>query len=100
MSEVKEGGTRKSRGEWIDLVAAYEAADVPQRKFCETHGIPYSSFCYWRKKLSVETSASSTALVELPALFAEHRPVEQSETANSRWRVELELGAGTVLRIR
>lgn len=100
MSEEKEGATRKSRGEWVELMAAYEAADLPQREFCKTHGIPYSSFCYWRKQLSMEGRSSSAALVELPAAFAEQLAGERSATANSPWRVELELDSGTVLRIR
>jgi hypothetical protein len=74
-------------------------ADLPQREFCKTQGIPYSSFCYWRKQLSLEASSNSAALVELPTL-SEQLTGEPSSTANSPWRVELELSSGTILRIR
>ena len=100
MNEVKEGARRKNRDEWVEVMAAYEAAELPQREFCETQGIPYSSFCYWRKQLSMEARSSSATLVELPAGFAEQLTGERSEAASSPWRVELELGPGTVLRIR
>lgn len=100
MSEVNESAGRKSRGEWVELMAAYEAGDRPQREFCRLHGLPYSSFCYWRKQLSLETRSNSAALVELPAALARQLTGERSATASSPWRVELELGSGTILRIR
>jgi len=100
MSEIKKGAPRKSRAEWVDLMAAYEAGNQSQREFCEAHGVPYSSFCYWRKQLSLETGPNTAPLVELPATFAERLRAEPSTTASPRWRVELELGSGTVLRIR
>ena len=100
MSEKKKVAPRRSRDEWVGLMASYEAGDQSQREFCKTHGIAYSSFCYWRKRLSLTTNADSAELVELPAAFAERLTGERSPMANSPWRVELELGSGTVLRIR
>lgn len=100
MREVKESASRKSRDEWVGLMAAYEAADLPQREFCKAHGVAYSSFCYWRKRLSPEAGSNTAALVELPAAFAERLTGEPPPVASSPWRVELALGTGTVLRIR
>ncbi len=98
MNGEKKSGGRKSRAEWVELMSAYEAGDRPQRQFCKAHGVPYSSFCYWRRQLSLESNAA--ALVELPAALAEQLAGDASATVRSLWRVELELGSGAVLRIR
>ena len=86
-------GKRRSLTEWGHLLASYEASSQTQREFCAEHGIAYSSFCYWRKRLRrVDTSESTLPkLIEIPALEENEAPV---------WRIELDLGAGIVLRIR
>jgi hypothetical protein len=81
-------------------MASYEADDLSQREFCKKHAVPYSSFCYWRKQLSLEARPNTAALVELPASLAEQLTSERSSSENSQWRVELTLGSGTILRIR
>jgi hypothetical protein len=88
-----DSGKRHSRAEWEELMTGYEAGNKAQREFCAERGIAYSSFCYWRKRLrSVASNESTMApLIELPALVSDETP---------SWRVELELGAGIVLRIR
>jgi hypothetical protein len=89
----KTTGKSRSRGEWIQLMADYEASNQTQRDFCARRDIPYSSFCYWRKRLRTPVADESNvpALIELPALAPDSAPA---------WRIELDLGAGVVLRIR
>ena len=94
MNEVSEPGVRKSRAQWIELMAMYEAGDLPQRQFCERHEVAYSTFGYWRKRLASPVTpleAASEPLLELSRL-ALNDAVD--------WRVELELGSGLVLRLR
>jgi hypothetical protein len=83
--------------EWIELMAAYEAGDLPQRAFCKAHGVPYSSFGYWRRRLAEEAGAKSAAVVELPAVLGERLA---GGVSGAGWRVELMLRTRTVLRIR
>ena len=92
MSQLSEKPTHRRREDWMRLMAEYESADITQRAFCTRHGLAYSSFCYWRKRLRDEVSADShsTQLIELPVLSV------GSET----WRVELKLGDGIVLRLK
>ena len=96
MSKTVSRNNRRSREEWERLMAEYEAGDVSQRVFCAQHGLAYSSFGYWRKRLRGALPAEDRpmpALVELPAwagLAVEPVP----------WRIELELGEGIVLRVR
>ena len=84
---------RRSRAEWEQLMASYEASGETQREFCDQHHVAYSSFCYWRKRLRIPATNESTwpSLIELPAPVPDEAP---------RWRIELDLGAGIVLRIR
>lgn len=95
MSDVSEQAKRKSRAQWVELMAAYEAGDLPQREFCERHGVAYSTFGYWRKRLASPVKPLARVaepLLELSALsFGEDTPP---------WRVELELSSGLVLRLR
>jgi len=94
MTEVWETTGRKSRDQWVELMAAYEAGDLSQREFCEKHDVAYSTFGYWRKRLrSAVTSleAASEPLLELSALTLGDA---------SDWRVELDLGCGVILRVR
>jgi len=95
MSEITERAGRKSRSEWVELMSAYEAGDLPQRAFCERHAVAYSTFGYWRKQLGSQglpVACTTEPLVELSAFgFAD-------DTAP--WRVELELGCGVKLRVR
>ena len=84
---------RRSRTEWAQLMADYEGGSLTQRAFCTEHGLAYSSFCYWRKRLRIPATNESTlpSLIELPAPVADEARL---------WRIELDLGAGIVLRIR
>ena len=93
MSQALPIKTRRSRAEWIQLMAEYEASDLTQREFCEQQQLAYSTFCYWRKRLSGDSAnmRSFDSLVELPVLSM-HEP--------AHWRLELELGQGLVLRLK
>lgn len=89
----RRGTARRSREEWARLMAAYEAGDATQRAFCAEHGLAYSTFCYWRRRLGEEGSASGEApmLVELPVAAG---------GGAGEWRVELDLGDGIVVRLK
>ena len=94
MNEVSETAGRKSRAEWVELMAAYEVGDLPQREFCERYAVAYSTFGYWRKQLR------SPALPVMPGAepLVELSPFRLDDTMD--WRVELDLGCGVKLRVR
>ena len=96
MSKTESRNNRRSCEEWERLMAEYEAGDVSQRVFCAQHGLAYSSFGYWRKRLRCALAAEDRpmpALVELP-------PWPDLAVEPVPWRIELELGEGIVLRVR
>ena len=84
---------RRSHADWKQLMEQYEAGGLKQRAFCEQHGLAYSTFCYWRKRLrqSARIENNSEHLFELPMLPIGDHP---------DWRVELDLGQGVVLRLK
>ena len=88
---------RRTRSEWKEILSEYEASGLTQRRFCDEHGVAYSSFCNWRKRLSQENGSSP--LIELPM---DLKVAEMSGAIGSTpdWRVELVLGQGIVVRIR
>ena len=68
MNEVSDPWGRKSRAQWVELMATYESGDLPQRQFCERHEVAYSTFGYWRKRLRSPVTpleAASEPLFEL-----------------------------------
>jgi putative transposase len=96
MPQAPQTQSRRSQEDWNWLMTEYEAGDVTQRQFCERHQLAYSTFCYWRKRLSAgavrtELAAVSAPLLELPVL---------PTPGQSDWRLELELGQGMVLRLK
>ena len=81
----------RSASEWRSIMARQEASGLSGEGFCEAEGIGRSAFWRWRRRLSDEAAAGDgggAAFVELSAA----RPAS--------WDVELELGAGVVLRVR
>jgi len=52
---------KRSRSEWEQLMAGYEAGNLAQRAFCARHSVAYSSFCYWRKRLRSPATVESQA---------------------------------------
>ena len=80
----------RSASEWRSIMARQEASGLSGEGFCEAEGIGRSAFWRWRRRLADEDAARAgdgVAFVELSA-----------EPAS--WDVELELGAGVVLRVR
>ena len=72
----------------------FEASGQTQAVFCAGRGVGLSTFCRWRQKLGVDGldlgPNDGTAFVELAPGVA----------AAPTWDVELDLGGGTVLRVR
>ncbi len=93
MSNTASHNTRLDRSAWEQLMAQYEVGDLTQRRFCDQHGIAYSTFGYWRKQLrqSAQHEVTPGSLIELPSLSTDPSP---------GWRVELDLGQGIVLRLK
>ena len=104
----RTGGTRhrarRTAAQWRELVEQFERSGQARGEFCTAHGLAPSTFDLWRRKLGATPPAVAG---EAPpeALFVElTSPVPAAASGVSSglgaWEVELELGAGVVLRLR
>ena len=103
----RTGGTRhrarRSAAQWQKLVERFERSGQTRGKFCTAHGLALSTFDLWRRKLGTTSAAVDEAPRE--ALFVELTNPAQTQTSpasteTGAWEVEVELGAGVVLRVR
>ena len=101
------GGTRhrarRTAAQWQKLIERFEGSGQTRGKFCAAHGLALSTFDLWRRKLHATPAAVAEERPE--GLFVELTHPTQTQTAPTSsvtggWEVELELGAGMVLRLR
>ena len=88
---------RRSAAQWQALIERFEREGQTRRRFCAAHGLALSTFDLWRRKLR---AASAQSGQEAEALFVELSGAAVERTRAPSWEVELELGAGVVLRVR
>lgn len=97
-------GARRSPAQWRDLVEAFSRDGGTRKDFCARHGVALSTFDWWQRRLREEAMAASPAdRGSSGSLFVElSAPVQPAPIAATAppWDVELELGAGVVLRVR
>ena len=92
---------RRSRAQWQGLIERAARSPLSIGAFCGSEGISTASFYSWRKRLGVippgrtvaETTAEDGAFRELGVLGTD-------VGGSTPWDIDLELGAGLVLRLR
>lgn len=93
---------RRSPAQWRTLIRAFERSGQTRRGFCARHDVALSTFDWWRKRLGVVGDRAAAHAPDAE-LFVELAPPGTPVTATvvaPAWDVELELGAGMVLRLR
>ena len=82
---------RRSRAQWIELVEKFERSELGVQVFCDQHGIGCSTFRKWRPQFPKQMRAMhQEPLIELTTV---PHPAPG-------WDLELDLGAGVILRMR
>jgi hypothetical protein len=89
MTASKVTANRRGGVDGERLVAEFEASEMGRKAFCEALSISVSTLDYWRKRLRGRAPAAASGFVELTR-----------SADGSRLDIELDLGGGTVLRIR
>ena len=94
---------RRTAAQWRKLIERFDRSGQTRGEFCAANGLALSTFDLWRRKLGETQAPADEAPPE--SLFVEL--TNAAEPAGSRtaagtgaWEVELELGAGVVLRLR
>ena len=85
--------------QWQSLFDRFEQSGQSRDQFCHEQGISLSSFSRWRTKLRKQklvkpASSESPLFTELTSIV----PPEESPV--SGWDIELQLGAGVLIRLR
>ena len=90
-------GTRRTGAQWQELVERFEREGQTRGRFFAAHGLALSTFDLRGRKLR----GAPAVREEVPgALFVELSDAPVTEAGAVSWEVELELGAGVVLRVR
>ena len=92
---------RRSRAQWQGLIERAAHSPLSIGAFCGSEGISTASFYSWRKRLGAvapgravaEAAGEDGAFLELGVLGGE-------VAGPAPWDIELQLGAGLVLRLR
>jgi hypothetical protein len=88
---------QRTRGQWKSLVDEFTTSGLTKTAFCKKNGIATSCLYRWQQVLARQTAmAEFIDITEPVAAVVSAPPVD----GNADWQVELELGAGMVLRLR
>jgi hypothetical protein len=80
-------------------LARFEQSGQTREQFCAEQGLSVGSFMQWQRKLREPEAAGANAAEE--AVFIElPRAQALAATPPHPWELELQLGAGVVLRLR
>ena len=94
---------RRTVAQWRKLIERFDRSGQTRGNFCAANGLALSTFDLWRRKLGETQAAADEQHPE--SLFVELTNATEPAGARSAagtgaWEVELELGAGVVLRLR
>lgn len=95
-SSLRRTKVRRDAAAWQQIFAEQQASGLTHRAYCHAHGIGLSTFSRWRRVLA-GSGAMAPVRVAHPFVAIEP-PVTSRDVA--AWDLELELGAGVVLRLR
>jgi len=98
---TKSRRARRSRAQWQGLVERAARSPLSIGAFCRGEGVSTASFYSWRRRLGggVPGRAVAAATGEDGA-FLELGVLGSEAAGPASWDIELELGAGLVLRLR
>jgi hypothetical protein len=100
MADV-ERRARRTRAHWQALIARAEASGQSIPAFCRAEGIRPRTFYGWRARLNATGRAAVVAPTSNGAArFLDLGTLGGEDARVGPWDLELELGAGVILRLR
>ena len=90
--------TKRSRAQKRSLVEQFSASGLTKTDFCKHHGIATSCLSRWQKASAAKFSAD--VFVDITESVSSAAAPRAAPEESPRWQVELELGAGVILRVR
>lgn len=87
--------SRRTKMQWQQLLNDFDAGQDTIAQFCKLHQVSCSTFYQWRKKLMDESKDNAAPL------FVQMTQSDNTQSsATPVWDIELELGAGIILRMK
>ncbi|MCA9438602.1 MAG: hypothetical protein KC978_22650 [Candidatus Omnitrophica bacterium] len=82
---------KEGREYWRRVFGEWSSSGLSQRRFCKERGISYSTFCYWRRRMTEsETTESESSPFFVPVKI---KPATEQPTP-SYYEIRLENGVG------
>jgi len=91
--------SHRRRAQWQALIARAEQSELSVTEFCRRESVSTASFYTWRNRLRPIAEPVSTPAADSSA-FIELGTFDQAKDSTRGWDIELDLGAGMVLRLR
>ena len=87
----------RTKAQWKALLEAFNSSGLTKSAFCKQHQIATGSLHKWQKHFADQ--AATTEFIDITAPLAEARSPLTPSKPEGHWQVELELGAGVILRV-
>ncbi len=88
----------RTKAQWKALLDELDASGLTKSAFCKNHHIATSSLHKWQKYFAAKSTAAE--FVDITEPLSRAAPPLPVHNNDNHWQVELELGAGMVLRVR
>ena len=88
----------RSRTQWESLVEEFKTSGLTKSAYCKRQGVTISCFYRWQKILAEESAPNN--FIDITEPVARATAAQPVTETHRHWQVELELGAGVILRIR
>jgi transposase-like protein len=96
MNAAKGGMRHSSREFWRDLVTQQEQSGLDVQDFCAKHGVTYTSFYRWRKRLRSNEPVGFALVAPQPSGCGPSAAVEVTLSSGERVRVAEGTDAATL----
>ena len=94
----KKTKTWRSKAQWKALLDEFPTSGLTKSAFCKKHQISTGSLHKWQNYFDDQSPAAEFINITKP--IAKATSVQPAPKTDSHWQVELDLGAGVVLRVR
>ena len=91
----------RSRAQWQALIARAKDSELSVIEFCRRESVSTASFYTWRNRLRRQSdSQPQRVAAPLSSPFIDLGTLDGPKANATAWLIELDLGAGMVLRLR
>ena len=90
----------RSQSQWKALLKEFNQSGLTRSAFCKKHRIATSSLYRWQQLFAEQSGGGLSDFIDVTQPLADTPLSSPVPVRDNDWQVELELGAGIVLRLR